>query len=168
MEPAALGLTCKHALEVFSQNHTLELQEEVKKLRLENYHLKLPPLRNLMLGFNYNNIANTCHCLSCRIGERTFKTICGRDPIPNECSFKPAWEAYLQSIGATVDTTKDANAYSGETDYAGHGKTIASLFNTDTQNWVNSGWGKPLSSFDSPRKKVWDEIKSGISHNVEA
>lgn len=33
MQPAAVGLTCKTALEVFSQNQTLALQKEVAELR---------------------------------------------------------------------------------------------------------------------------------------
>lgn len=40
MQPAALGVTCKEALEVFSANETLRLQKRVAELELVNEILK--------------------------------------------------------------------------------------------------------------------------------
>lgn len=40
MDPAALGLTCKDALLIFSQNETLRLQKENNKLQKENDKLR--------------------------------------------------------------------------------------------------------------------------------
>lgn len=40
MQPAALGVTCKEALEVFSANETLRLQKKVAELEMANEILR--------------------------------------------------------------------------------------------------------------------------------
>ena len=40
MKPAALGVTCKEALEVFSANETLRLQKRVAELEMANEILR--------------------------------------------------------------------------------------------------------------------------------
>jgi hypothetical protein len=150
--PAAIGLTCKDALEVFSQNETLRLQARVTELELHAYMLQRPSLHECMKDFN--NKTGPCFCICCIVGREAKETDrryqawaasrMARGLSRNEmCEFKPRWEAYLESIGASMG--KEPLRRKAVFDTLG--------------DWVYSGYGANLRSMNSPRKAVWDRIK---------
>jgi tripartite-type tricarboxylate transporter receptor subunit TctC len=52
--------------------------------------------------FNYGGLKGfPCHCFRCKTGNRLEDGIEADEPLTFKCSFKPAWETYLQRIGAT-------------------------------------------------------------------
>ncbi len=159
MQPAAMGITCKDALLIFSQNQTLELQKEVDRLKLEIYHLKLLPLRECMKIFNYYKLPRACHCLACACSGRLEEDSDADEPHTFECSFKPEWETYLQSVEATVHPSNAEWPLPFGQSWI-HGDTASCLYNIGREDWNAAGWGRPLLSLNSPRKKIWDKIVS--------
>jgi hypothetical protein len=161
MKPAALALTCKDAMLVFAQAQTLELQKKVDWLELEIYHRDLSSLKLCMEEFNQRN--SRCFCLSCIIGERADENDADCDlwrathADHERCCFKPEWETYLARIGATVNPPSEwpnqINKYG-----FGFADTPAAVWTIARRDWVFAGWGRPLSSMNSPRKQVWETI----------
>ena len=146
-----LASVSRQFAEVYAQYEFRKLQEQVAKLQLENYYLKLPSLRDCMVAFNGNNDID-CWCLCCAMRwgideERV------RDSF--DCSWVPKWEAFLQEAGATWPSALDPWP---EQLLGGHGDTHHAVYTVGRRDWVFSGWGRPLSSLDSPRRKVWDTI----------
>jgi hypothetical protein len=159
MQTAALGLTCKAAFEAFAQNQTLELQKRVNELELEVYHLKLPQLRDCMHVFNHVKLTTkACTCMYCGMSGRSAEDSDRGFVHPHDCLFKPQWESYLESIGATVAVGYDPVANNFDEANSGHGTTTACIYNFASADWHNCGWGRPLVSLNDSRKLVWDRI----------
>ena len=160
MKPAALGLTCKDAMLVFAQTQTLELQKKVDSLELDIYHLKLPTLKSCMEEFNQRN--SRCFCDSCIIGGRADENdsehaLWHFEHDRERCCFTPEWETYLARIGATVNPPSERP--NQITCYGfGFADSPTAVWMIGRRDWVFAGWGRPLSSMDSPRKKVWETI----------
>ena len=161
MKPAALGLTCKDAMLVFAQTQTLELQKKVDSLELDIYHLKLPTFKSCMEEFNQRN--SRCFCDSCIIGGRADENdsehaLWHFEHDRERCCFTPEWETYLARIGATVNPP---SKWPGQVSKYGFqfADTPSAVYTIGRKrDWVFAGWGRPLSSMDSPRKKVWETI----------
>ncbi len=159
MQPAAIGTTCRDALLIFSQQQTLQLQAEVDRLTLENYHLKLPRLSYCASEFNARR--TSCYCIFCIAAARSDREDYEYDDwraahATNHaaCQFRGPWEAYLQSVGATLPSEDEhPTILSGK-----HFDTPACVYTTDRNRWGGLWWGQPLSSLQSPRKAVWDRI----------
>ena len=160
-----LASVSRQFAEVYAQYEFGKLQEQVAKLQLENYHLKLPSLRDCMEGFNSNNDID-CRCRRCAVcweidEERV------RDSF--DCVFVPKWEAFLQEAGATWPSAWDSwpKQLRGPLKNYIHGDTHHAVYTVGRRDWVSSGWGRPLSSLDSPRRKVWDTIVQRASESSD-
>ncbi len=161
MNPTDLAFTCKEALFVFSQNHALELQADNDRLRLENFHLKLPGLLDVMTVFNYKT--GPCLCLQCAVGARAdaddaaYHEWIRTHQNSLDCQFRPKWEQYLVDVGATINPETEfpetLSVYGFD-----HGDTPAAVYTISRQDWVFAGWGRPLKSLNSPRKRIWDRM----------
>eukprot|EP00961_Rhodomonas_salina_P300326 3939683-Rhodomonas_salina.1 len=83
-----------------------ECSTEITRLRLELYHLKMPPLRDVMNWFNYHRLETPCYCMACRVGGRidTDDEEQKRDPV---CLWQPIWDKYLQDVGATFNSADE-------------------------------------------------------------
>lgn len=69
MQPAALGLTCKNAFVIFSQNETLRLQQEIQQLKEQlNWACQVMSDAGIQTGCNYANC-----------------TLCGNEPALCTC-----------------------------------------------------------------------------------
>lgn len=164
-----LGMTCKAAYEALAQHRTMELERRIDELELENYHHRLPPLKDIMRRFNHH--VPKCTCLSCQREGRwpCIPTTFG-PPWPGEpCIFVVMWDAYLRELGVTVDTTRGAAGVSYLGEEQKFCNSQAALWTANYAwmhpvTWVNDyGWGQQLSSLNSPRKKQWDALANDKS-----
>ena len=141
-----------------------KLEKRIQDLELDLYHERLPDIRYVMKRFNLKDV--NCHCVQCqREGRYPHLGAIGMLWPGDFCTFIPAWDAYLYEMGAGVDEVCKAglvNIFSNNSPK--FATTPAALWTCNYEwtmpvRWVSDyGWGKPLSSLSSPRKKVWDEL----------
>ena len=135
----------------------IELRNKVRKLELAAYHEKLPSLSAVMAGFNKNAQDEEgnyiqCECYHCIENGRVDET----DRTEDTCLFLPRWNELLKRVNASVETGKALPTFVTQN----HVESTCALFTIDDGIWYNdiSSWGRPLSSLNSPRRKVWDRI----------
>ena len=151
--------TCRTFAEVFAQHEVRVLRQRVAKLECDLYMTQLPSLRDCAAWFNAEN--GHCKCLACCVGGRVYD---GDDSVRGigPCTFQPKWEAMLVQVGATWPTAWDASPeVMPDAIHAQHGDTHHAVYMVGSRDWVQCGWGQPLSSLASPRKRVWEAIVKG-------
>jgi hypothetical protein len=146
------------ALALILANNLISEKTKIQELELKVYHLQLPSLRVVMADFNATS-GIRCDCVACNVSGRC-EYDCHAADRHNACRFVPVWERMLQETGVTYnDASEDwpdvLHVYPG---HGQHGNTPRHLYNVGRRDWVHAGWGRPLSSLDSPRKKVWDDL----------
>ena len=148
--------TCRTFAEVFAQYEVRELRQRVAKLECDLYIERLPSLRTCTEWFNTKK--GGCNCLACCVSGRAYDE---DDPArgTGPCTFQPKWEAMLVQVGATWPTAWDASPeVMPDAIHEKHGNTHHAVYTVGRRDWVHCGWGRPLSSLDSPRKRVWEAI----------
>jgi len=145
-----------------------ELQQEVERLKLEIYHLKMPSLKECMAIFNSTD--EQCFCAACMMDRSDEQDMGYQEWMQAHddiwaCDFKPKWETYLQKIGATVNAPDENPVQIGRD--GEYGDTAACVQTVGRRDWVFAGWGRPLSSLSSPRKRIWDTIIADCSPEEE-
>lgn len=142
------------------------LEKRVRELELALYHERLPPLRKVMKRVNTELVH--CACLQCqREGRWPCKGVIGAAWPGEGCLFLPLWQAYLRDLGVGVDVVEGRHlaAFRASSDLGGKFSTspapvwTASHVWTEPAHWLcDYGWGRPLSSLDSPRRALWDAV----------
>jgi hypothetical protein len=153
-----LGLTCKAIAEVYAQYEVGQLRKRIAELELENYYLRLPSLTSCMEYFDSTKGIN-CKCIRCASCWNTN----GECNNSWDCKFIPEWETFLQKVGATWPSAWDpwTEGIPGPIGDHEYGDTHHAVYTVGRRDWQFAGWGRPLSSLNSPRKKVWDAIVKG-------
>ena len=154
----------------------------MRELELALYHERLPPLRKVMQRVNTELVH--CACLQCqREGRWPCRGVIGAAYPGEGCRFRPLWEAYLRDLGVGVDVvrSRDLPAFRASAPHSficvrncascGPDDARGKFWDTPAPVWTAAhewtapalwlcdyGWGRPLSSLDSPRRKVWDAV----------
>ena len=157
-----LSASCAGAMRIFAERDTIELKRRVDRLELELYHAHLPPLGNIMRLFNTNAYIyyeeEDCRCRKCFDEERLALDLEEEDVIDdNECKFVPRWNAFIDSIGASVEV--GARRPVNIRDH--HCDSEAAIFTNDRSKWSSrfSEWGKPLCHISRDlRRTMWDTM----------
>ena len=157
MSFANLSTSCSDAMRIFAEMDVIELRNKVKKLELAAYHEKLPSLSVVMTAFNKNAQDEEgnyiqCECYDCISNDRVDEN----DMTDATCTFLPRWNELLKRVNASVETGEVMPKFVTQN----HVESSCALFTIDDTLWYNdiSSWGRPLSSLNSPRRKVWDTI----------
>jgi hypothetical protein len=141
----------------------------------ERYHRELPTLEACMAAFNDANVL--CHCNECRLTERTPHDYDSdsddddeREADPDDCLLIPSWEAFIARVGASVakltELPPDDTKFHCTAAAAVYSVRSVPFWTHDAlYDWHSAGWGRPLSSLDSPRKKIWDSIAVVCTHS---
>lgn len=164
-----LHLTNKTVLEVFTLWQVDQLKKENNELKLALYHERLPTLRDCMYNFNIYGTKNveddndepSCKCLACCDAGRV-EDVDDSDPDDDDddktvCMFKIRWERFLVRMKADWNSWNEDLPRQLDPEFR-HYETIRCIGMPTQDNWCFSGWGKPLTSLDSPRREIWDNI----------
>ena len=157
-----LSASCAEAMRIFAERDAIELKRKVDKLELELYHARLPSLGDIMRDFNSNAYIyyeeDDCRCGNCFYEGRFGSGLGEEDQVVGiECKFVPRWNAFLDSIGASVEV--GAKRPFNISDH--HCDSEAAIFTNDRSKWSSrfSEWGRPLCHISSdPRRAMWDAV----------
>ena len=165
-----LGLTCRAAYEALADREVFALEKRVRELELELYHEKLPPLKTIMRRFN--DQISRCLCLTCQRERRgQCAGVIGNLWPGEHCYFVGPWRAYLYDLGIGVDEVPGPQVWQISPRPANSDQKFslspAPIWTANYEwvqpvHWVNDyGWGRPLSSMNSPRREMWDKLCAG-------
>ena len=157
-----LSASCAGAMCIFAERDAIELKHKVDKLELELYHARLPALGDIMRYFNSNAAIyyeeGDCRCGDCLDEGRLALGMGEADVMAdNECKFVPRWNAFLDSLGASVEVgmRRSFNIIDH------HYDSEAAIFTSDRSKWPSrfSEWGRPLCHISrDPRRAMWDAV----------
>ena len=160
---ALLSATCKAAYEALAERACVALERRVLFLEHALYHERLPALAAVMARFNRALVQ--CTCAQCQAEGRYPHGGTLAAPWPGTaCRFIPAWEAHLEAAGASVEVDRGDVATGADViEHKFHGSRAAIYMReyewVEPVRWVAAyGWGRPLSSLDSPRRAAWDRV----------
>ena len=170
---APLGLTCRAAYEALADREVFALEKRVRELELELYHEKLPDLRMIMRRFN--DRITRCLCMTCQREKRgQCAGVIGNLWPGEHCYFVGPWRAYLYDLGIGVDEVAGSQVWHMAPRTNGSALTNdkfsrspAAIWTANYEwvqpvHWVNDyGWGRQLSSMQSPRREMWDKLCAG-------
>ena len=149
-------------MRIFAERDAVELNRKAGKLELELYHARLPPLSQVMRDFNSNAYVyykeDDCRCGKC-CNEGRFGLGLGEEDVVVgiECMFVPRWNAFLDSIGASIEVGRRRPVNLDER----HCDSDSAIFTNDRLKWTSrfSEWGKPLFHISKdPRRAAWDAL----------
>lgn len=154
-----LTASCAGAMRIFAERDAVELKRKAVKLELELYHARLPPLSQVMRDFNLYHEERDCRCDMCYEGKRCWPDLGEEDIWEDgiECKFISRWNAFLDSIGASIEVGRKRPVNLIEH----HCESDSAIFTNDRSKWTSrfSEWGKPLFHISKdPRRAIWDTL----------